>query len=317
MSGQFWGELRIFLAVAKAKSFNRAGELLGMSQPTVSRSVKRLQDMMGTQLLVSSTTGIKLTERGEDLAQALSGLDRRLFDLSNDMKSDLRKTEGTVRVSVTDGLATFFVVPALREFAEMFPRILVALQNPINLVDYRENPTDIAIGFMPAGHQEIVTQPLGQLHFVPICSRAYIERKGLPTRSTLARHDFVQTPYYEARTGIWDPWQSASRQGRVSATSENSITYGLMVKAGLGIGLLGNYTAVEPSLVALDLDCHIKVRIFIAASRERLHSKPVKIVFDMLSEVFSAQSNWFGDRLNLTATDSYSDSAMRLMFNLE
>ena len=43
MSGQFWGELRVFLAVAKSKSFNRAAEMTNTSQPTVSRQVKRLR----------------------------------------------------------------------------------------------------------------------------------------------------------------------------------------------------------------------------------------------------------------------------------
>ena len=54
LSGQFWGELRVFLAVAKTKSFNRAAEILNTSQPTVSRQVKRLQDIVGSQLFVST-----------------------------------------------------------------------------------------------------------------------------------------------------------------------------------------------------------------------------------------------------------------------
>ena len=64
LSGQFWGELRVFLAVAKAKSFNRAAEVLNTSQPTVSRQVKRLQDLMGSQLFVPTRNGIKLTAKG-------------------------------------------------------------------------------------------------------------------------------------------------------------------------------------------------------------------------------------------------------------
>ena len=54
LSGQFWGELRVFLAVAKTKSFNRAAEMTNTSQPTVSRQVKRLQDVVGSQLFVST-----------------------------------------------------------------------------------------------------------------------------------------------------------------------------------------------------------------------------------------------------------------------
>ena len=64
LSGQFWGELRVFLAVAKTKSFNRAAEITNTSQPTVSRQVKRLQDVVGSQLFISTPRGVKLTPMG-------------------------------------------------------------------------------------------------------------------------------------------------------------------------------------------------------------------------------------------------------------
>src|SRR5436190_23194087 len=84
LSGQFWGELRVFLAVAKSKSFNRAAEMTNTSQPTVSRQVKRLQDVVGSQLFVSTPRGIKLTPNGEALARVLSRLDYTLHSLTSD-----------------------------------------------------------------------------------------------------------------------------------------------------------------------------------------------------------------------------------------
>ena len=69
LSGQFWGELRVFLAVAKTKSFNRAAEITNTSQSTVSRQVKRLQDVVGSQLFIATARGVKLTQKGEALAQ--------------------------------------------------------------------------------------------------------------------------------------------------------------------------------------------------------------------------------------------------------
>src|ERR1041385_6633003 len=75
LSGQFWGELRVFLAVAKTKSFNRAAEILNTSQPRVSRQVKRLQDIVRSQLFISTPRGVKLTQKGEALAKALVRLD--------------------------------------------------------------------------------------------------------------------------------------------------------------------------------------------------------------------------------------------------
>src|ERR1700740_285536 len=87
LSGQFWGELRVFLAVAKTKSFNRAAEMTNTSQPTVSRQVKRLQDAVGSQLFVSTPRGVKLTKKGEALAQALSRLDYTLHSLTCDLQA--------------------------------------------------------------------------------------------------------------------------------------------------------------------------------------------------------------------------------------
>src|SRR5664279_732489 len=104
MSGQFWGELRVFLAVANT------------SQPTVSRQVKRLQDVLGSQLFVSTQRGVKLTRNGEALARVLSRLDYTLHSLTSDLKAESLEAEGTVRVSITAGLNALFAAPALLQF---------------------------------------------------------------------------------------------------------------------------------------------------------------------------------------------------------
>src|ERR1041385_253388 len=137
LSGQFWAELRVFLAVAKTKSFNRAAETLNTSQPTVSRQVKRLQDIVGSQLFISTPRGVKLTPKGEALAQALARLDHTLYAITSDLRAESREAEGIVRVSITDGLNTLFVAPALSRFSEQHPRIQVHLKSPINIVNLR------------------------------------------------------------------------------------------------------------------------------------------------------------------------------------
>ena len=123
LSGQFWGELRVFLAVAKTKSFNRAAEITNTSQPRVSRQVKRLQDLVGSQLFIATARGVKLTQRGEALAQALCRLDHTLYSITSDLKAETSEAEGTVSVSITDGLNAFFAAPSLEQFSIQYPRI--------------------------------------------------------------------------------------------------------------------------------------------------------------------------------------------------
>jgi DNA-binding transcriptional LysR family regulator len=317
LSGQFWGELRVFLAVAKTKSFNRAAEITNTSQPTVSRQVKRLQDVVGSQLFISTPRGVKLTQKGEALAQALSRLDHTLYSITSDLKSETREAEGTVRVSITDGLNTFFAAPALLHFSAQYPKIQLHLKSPLNHIDLRENQTDMMIGFVPNVSSDIQFRKLGQLHFIPVVAKDYIGRHGLPTAGNLEQHLFIQSEYYMARTGMWDSWQQTVSRGRIAHYCDNSFAYGMLVKAGHGIGLLGSYVVIEPCAVPLEIGWTISVPLYLMALTERLKVRPVRLVFDWLSEVFGSHNPWFSDEFRLNNPPSKYDAGFRKMFNLE
>ena len=313
LSGEFWSELRVFLAVAKTKSFNRAAEITNTSQPRVSRQVKRLQDMVGSQLFISTARGITLTRTGEALAEALCRLDHTLYSITRDLKAETTEAEGTVSVSITDGLNALFAAPALDRFSAQYPKIQLHLKNSVNLIHLRENQTDMMIGISPAESSDIRFRKLGQLHFIPVVAKDYIRKHGLPTRDNLEQHSFLQSEYY----GRWDGWQQAVARGRIAHYCDNSFAYGMLVKAGQGIGLLGSYTVVEPCVVPLEIDVRISVPLYLTALTDRLNARPVRLVFDWLSEVFGSNNPWFGDEFRLNNPPSAYDAGFRKMFNLE
>ena len=317
LSGQFWGELRVFLAVAKTKSFNRAAEITNTSQPRVSRQVKRLQDIVGSQLFIATARGVKLTQKGEALAHALSKLDHTLFSITSDLKAEASEAEGIVRVSITDGLNALFAAPALEQFSAQYPKIQLHLKSPVNLLNLPENQTDMMIGFRQADSSDIRFRKLGQLHFIPVVSKDYIRKHGLPTRNNLEQHLFVQSEFYLAKTGLWDGWQRAVARGRVAHYCDNSFAYGMLVKAGQGIGLVGSYSLVEPCAVPLEIDLRISVPLYLIAASDRLNARPVRLVFDWLSEVFGGDNPWFSDEFRLNNPPSVYDAGFRKMFNLE
>jgi DNA-binding transcriptional LysR family regulator len=316
LSGQFWGELRVFLAVAKTKSFNRAAEITNTSQPTVSRQVKRLQDVVGSQLFIATARGVKLTQKGEALANALCRLDHTLYSITSDLKAETSEAEGTVRVSITDGLNALFAAPALDLFSARYPKIQMHLKNPINIMNLRENQTDMMIGFSPAESSDIRFRKLGQLHFIPVVAKDYIGKHGLPTRNNLEQHLFLQSEYYLAKTGLWDGWQQAVARGRIAHYCDNSFAYGMLVKAGQGIGLLGSYALMEPCAVPLEIDLRISVPLYLVALTDRLNARPVRLAFDWLSEVFGGNNPWFSDEFRLNNPPSAYDAGFRKMFNL-
>ncbi|MEA2865005.1 MAG: hypothetical protein QOC84_2961 [Bradyrhizobium sp.] len=316
LSGQFWGELRVFLAVAKTKSFNRAAEITNTSQPTVSRQVKRLQDVVGSQLFISTPRGVKLTQKGEALAKALARLDHTLHSITSDLRAETSEAEGIVRVSITDGLNALFAAPALPQFSAQYPRIQLHLKNPLNLVSLRENQTDMMIGLVPNISSDVQFRKLGQLHFIPVVAKDYIQNRGLPTRSNLEQHLFIQSEYYLGKTGMWDSWQQVVASGRIAHYCDNSFAYGMLVKSGQGIGLLGSYVLVEPCLVPLEIGLRISIPLFLVALTERLNARPVRLAFDWLSDVFG-NNPWFSNEFRLNNPPSEYDAGMRRMFNLE
>lgn len=316
LSGAFWAELRVFLAVAKAKSFNRAAGILRVSQPTVSRQVKRLQDLMGSQLFVPTHGGVALTPKGQELAIELSKLDHALFSLTSDLRAEKQATEGTVRISITDGLNTFFVAPELQRFTAQYPRIQCHLKSTVNVISLRDNQTDLMIGFIPASGADLTAIKLGCLHFIPIVSKRYVEQFGLPTRKNLARHLFLQSEMYAAKTGFWDEWNRTVAKGRIAHYCDNSLAYGMLVKAAHGIGFLGTYVTLEPSLMALELMRPVSVQLYAVALTDRLRSRPVKAAFEWLCSVFGNANPWFNPEFSLNNPPSKYDEGMKRMFNL-
>jgi DNA-binding transcriptional LysR family regulator len=191
------------------------------------------------------------------------------------------------------------------------------LKNPLNMMDLQENQADMMIGIGPSQSSGIRFRKLGQLHFIPVIARDYIQSHGLPRRGNLEQHLFIQSEYYLARTGMWDDWQQAVARGRIAHYCDNSFAYGMLVKAGHGIGLLGSYALLEPCTVPLEIDLRISVPLYLIALTERLNARPVRLVFDWLSEVFGSENPWFSDEFKLNNPPSEYDAGFRRMFNLE
>ena len=72
MAREQFNDLFWFLAVAEERSFTRAAARLGISQSTLSHTIKRLETRMGLRLLHRTTRNVAPTEAGERL-QAIAG----------------------------------------------------------------------------------------------------------------------------------------------------------------------------------------------------------------------------------------------------
>lgn len=119
-------QLRTFLAVVSTGSFTRAGEQLGLSQPTVSQHIRRLEDFMGRALLIRDTRKVSVTDNG----LALAGFARQMLATNDEALSYFSAgtaMSGRLRFGAADELALTELPSILRAFRVDHPRINLEL----------------------------------------------------------------------------------------------------------------------------------------------------------------------------------------------
>jgi DNA-binding transcriptional LysR family regulator len=136
----------------------------------------------------------------------------------------------------------------------------------------------------------------------------------VPTAANIEKHRFIDSEIYSAK-GVWDPWHSLVSRGAIAQFCDASISYALMVKAGLGIGLLGNYVMMEPAVRPLDLDVHIRFQLYAVALTERLDAKPVRLVFSLLEKLFATGNPWFEKEMVLSVDNPIYREGYAMLFN--
>jgi DNA-binding transcriptional LysR family regulator len=144
--------LRTFLAVATTLSFTRSAEQLGISQPSVSQHIRRLEEAAGRQLLVRDTRAVTLTDNGA----AMEGFARTILAAHDEATSYFTGTamRGRLRFGAADDLAISQLPDVLRAFRAQYPRInleLTVTQTPALLRRLAANQLDLVFVKEPPG----------------------------------------------------------------------------------------------------------------------------------------------------------------------
>ncbi|GAA4655626.1 LysR substrate-binding domain-containing protein [Arthrobacter cryoconiti] len=118
-------QLKSFLAVAQTRNFTRAAERLGISQPTVSQHVRKLELAAGRTLIARDTRDVRLTDNGD----AMAGFARTIL-AANDVATRYfsgSAMRGRLRFGTADDLAITGLPRILREFRQLYPQINLEL----------------------------------------------------------------------------------------------------------------------------------------------------------------------------------------------
>lgn len=117
--------LRTFVAVCDCGSFTRAAREVNLTQSAVSLHVKRLEEQVGSRLIVRKTRGIRLTEHGE----VLLSYTRRILALYKEAEHQLgRDSDGLIRIGAPEYFDIHTLSTLLGQFSARYPAIRLQIE---------------------------------------------------------------------------------------------------------------------------------------------------------------------------------------------
>lgn len=156
-------QLGYFCAVVKAGSFTKAAELEGVSQPTLSQQIRRLEQSLGAELFARQGRSVRLTHAGNSLypfAQEILLQSKQAAAQVRQLSTDIR---GPLRVGVIPTILPYLIAPHLPEFLGKFPDIEILLTEDVTerLVERLQAcDLDLIVVSLPLHHRDIVCSAL-------------------------------------------------------------------------------------------------------------------------------------------------------------
>jgi DNA-binding transcriptional LysR family regulator len=117
--------LRTFAAICDAGSFTKAAREVNLTQSAVSPHVKRLEDQVGSRLIMRNTRGVRLTEHGEIFLSYA----RRILDLYKEAEHRLsRDSGGLVRIGAPEYFDLHTLSALLGQFSARYPAVRLQIE---------------------------------------------------------------------------------------------------------------------------------------------------------------------------------------------
>ncbi|MGO6847870.1 LysR family transcriptional regulator [Rhizobium ruizarguesonis] len=233
-------ELAAFAAVARHKSFRKAGEERGVTASAISHAVLNLEDRIGIRLLNRTTRSVSLTEAGELL---ISHLDPAFGEMAAalDALNRYRDTPfGKVRINVPNSIGPFVIGRIIGPLLKSNPHLQLEINATDRLVDIVEEGFDAGIRFgerVTEGMIALRIKP--RIRLVVVGSPAYFETRPKPaTPHKLKRHLCIQNMFPSGARYAWE-FEKDGQTVSFQPTGPLSLDdHELMMQAALGgVGL--------------------------------------------------------------------------------
>lgn len=297
--GMEFSQLEALVAIARSRSFSRAGEQLARTQPAISIAIKKLEEEIGAQLFDRSRREVTLTDAGE----VLLGYAQKILNLRSEAASaieELRQLHaGKVTIGANESTSLYFLPKIILAFRQQYPRIKVEVYRSVSErlpQEVRERNLDFGVISFEPNDSELESFPLldDELALIvrpdhPLARKKKVTIKDLG-RETFIAHN-VKSP---SRTRVIEAFKRNHTPLNISIELSSIETIKQFVQMNLGIAFVPRLCIEQElrqgTLVSVPLQgftCRRTLRVIYL--RDKVHSHAAAKFLDVLRAV--AQSS--------------------------
>lgn len=235
---------RTFYYVGKMQNMSLASEILCVSQPAISRTIKKLEEELCCKLFERAPHGVKMTKEGEKLYQHVSVAFSELLLGEQNVRRLSAHEPGVLNIGATESEAVLYLIPKIREFRKIYPNITVHFQgsNKQRIIsDLKHGDIEIAVISEPfSPSQELSCHKVRILNDVFIAGGSFSQLRDhkvslqeitecpLLTMEKGSSENEISENWFSSQGAEFHPDFIVQTQAQALALAENGMGVGIM-----------------------------------------------------------------------------------------
>lgn len=279
-----WGDLRYFVALARAGSLSAAARALGAEHTTVARRVTALEAAVGARLVERGPRGYQLTAEGERVAEVAFKVEDDIFGLERVLDAGHGALTGVVRMSAPPHFAGSFIAPRLAALRQAQPSIILELAGDSRAVSLSRREADIAVRLNRPEQTSVVARRIGTMAYGLYAARPL-------ARGSAGERDYIG--YDESLDHVpQQRWIAGLAGGRPMVFRTNDLaSLAEAAAAGMGLAALPRFLGdADARLERLPADARAAAReLWLLVHPDLRRSPRVRLVLDYLADMIQAE----------------------------
>ncbi|HXV26098.1 MAG TPA: LysR family transcriptional regulator [Alphaproteobacteria bacterium] len=173
-------QLEVFVAVADAGGFAKAGNRLRISPPSVTRTIMALEARLGVRLFNRTTRSLSLTEIGARFLETSRSLLSEIDAAEKDVVGETTAPQGHLVVTASATFGRLALTPVVCAFQKAYPRVTASALLLDRIANLVEEGIDVAVRIGDLPDSSLMARRIGTVRRVLVASPDYLARRGRP-----------------------------------------------------------------------------------------------------------------------------------------